>query len=144
MIITMKKNCPVIQEVIISLCTINDLLSCSFQLSIFARPVPLTSVSQTIFTHFSSQMHSPRPRLGDIVDSGIGLSYRPGQPMQPGGQVRQPYAGADFILPVRIYEFGYSSQGNLPSELPPTWPLAYLKSKENGMWGREQWGGWSA
>ncbi len=27
--------------------------------------------------------------------------------LQFGGPVRQPYAGVDFISPVRIYEFGY-------------------------------------
>jgi hypothetical protein len=27
--------------------------------------------------------------------------------MQPGRLVRKPYAGVDFISPVRIYEFGY-------------------------------------
>ncbi len=29
------------------------------------------------------------------------------QPMQTGGPVRQPYAGVNFIPPVRDYEFGY-------------------------------------
>ncbi len=29
--------------------------------------------------------------------------------MQPGGPVRQSYAGVNFIPPVRNYEFGYSS-----------------------------------
>jgi hypothetical protein len=46
---------------------------------------------------------------GDTVDSGIGFSYRPASPMLPGGPVQQPYAGVNFILPVRDYEFGYCS-----------------------------------
>jgi hypothetical protein len=37
------------------------------------------------------------PWGGDKVDSGI----------WPGGPVRQLYAGVDFILQVRVYEFGY-------------------------------------
>ncbi len=49
----------------------------------------------------SSQIHSPW--LGDLVDSGIGLSFQAA--MQPicslTGPVRQPYARVDFIRPVR-------------------------------------------
>ncbi len=52
---------------------------------------------------YCSQIHSPW--LGDIVDFGIGLSYRPVS-LLPGGPVRQPYAGVNFIPPVRDYEFG--------------------------------------
>jgi hypothetical protein len=38
------------------------------------------------------------PDLGDIVETGIGLSYRHAmQPMQPCEPARQPYARVDFI-----------------------------------------------
>ncbi len=50
------------------------------------------------------------PDWGDKVDYGIGFSYRTAMPMQPGGPVRQPYAGVNFIPPVRDYEFGYTGQ----------------------------------
>ena len=43
-----------------------------------------------------SRMHSPW--MGDIVDSGTDLSYRP---------ANRPYAGVNFIPSVRDYEFGY-------------------------------------
>jgi hypothetical protein len=45
--------------------------------------------------------------LGDIVNSGIGSSYRHARlHVMAGWPVRQPYAGIDFIPPVRDYEFG--------------------------------------
>ncbi len=47
---------------------------------------------------FCSQMHSPW--LRDIVDSGIGLSYRPASLCSLAGLY-------DFISPVRDYEFGH-------------------------------------
>ncbi len=50
------------------------------------------------------------PDWGDKVDYGIGFSYRTAMPMQPGGLVRQPYAGVNFIPPVRDYELGYTGQ----------------------------------
>jgi hypothetical protein len=31
--------------------------------------------------------------------------------MYPGGPIRKPYAGVDFIPPVRDYEFGYWKHG---------------------------------
>jgi hypothetical protein len=69
MIITMKKNCPVIQEVKISLCMINYLLPCSSQLCLFYICPPCTAhFCFSNYFLFSSQMHSPR--LGEIVDSG--------------------------------------------------------------------------
>jgi hypothetical protein len=65
-----------------------------------------------------SQIHSPRLRV--IVDSGngIGVSYPPAtgrQPMYPGGLVvRQPYAGVNFMPPVRDCEFGYCFEHKAP------------------------------
>ncbi len=50
---------------------------------------------------FSTQLCKLQPNsqilTGDKVNSGIGLSNRPHLLMQPGGPVRQPYAGVDFI-----------------------------------------------
>ncbi len=46
-------------------------------------------------TCFCSQIHCPW--MGDVVDSGIGFSYRPA-------------SLCDFIPPVRDYEFGYRKQ----------------------------------
>jgi len=46
--------------------------------------------------------------LGDIVNSGIGLSYRPASLCSLADRCdTQPYAGVYFIPPVRDYEFGY-------------------------------------
>ncbi len=42
------------------------------------------------------------PWLGDKVNSGIGLSYRPANLL-----AREPLAGVDFILRSGIFEFGY-------------------------------------
>jgi hypothetical protein len=44
---------------------------------------------------------------GDKVNSGMGLSYWPAILHRLVGPVRQPYAGVNFIPPVRAYEFGY-------------------------------------
>jgi hypothetical protein len=43
--------------------------------------------------------------------------------MYPGGPERQPYAGVDFISPVRIYEFGFRT-AILRNEI--TDPLIFL------------------
>ncbi len=49
------------------------------------------------------------PWLGDKVNSGIGLSYRPANhACSLGVPVRQPYAGVDFLPHLGIYyELGY-------------------------------------
>jgi hypothetical protein len=46
------------------------------------------------------------PDLRDKVDSGRGLWYLPARLHR---LVQQPYAGVNFVLPVRDYEFGYCS-----------------------------------
>ncbi len=48
------------------------------------------------------------PDREDKVDSGIGLSHRPASICRLPGLyiVQQPYAGVNFIPPVRDYEFG--------------------------------------
>ncbi len=46
--------------------------------------------------------------MGDIVDSGLGLSYRPAS--VDWRAVQQHCAGVTFIPPVRNYEFGYKQQ----------------------------------
>ncbi len=56
------------------------------------------------------------PWLGDKVDSGIGLSYRPASICSLAG--RQPYARVDFIPPSqgRDYEFGYRNITRRPQD----------------------------
>jgi hypothetical protein len=49
------------------------------------------------------------PDWDDIVDSGIGLSYRPARIHKAGGPVRQPYAKVDFIPQSRTGNFCLSS-----------------------------------
>jgi len=47
--------------------------------------------------------------MGDMVAFGIGLSYRPPRLCSLAGHYEpalQPYAGVNFIPPVRVYEFG--------------------------------------
>ncbi len=46
--------------------------------------------------------------MGDIVNSGIGLSYRPTIAYVACQADTQPYAGVDFIPPVKDYEFGHN------------------------------------
>ncbi len=62
------------------------------------------------------------PWLGDKVDYGIGLSYRPASHVACGVSVQQLHAGVDFISQSGIYEFGYSNQlaGSLVSA-PNSW-----------------------
>ncbi len=46
--------------------------------------------------------------MGDIVESGIGLSYRPANILYVAWRASTTtYARANFIPPVRDYEFGY-------------------------------------
>jgi hypothetical protein len=60
-----------------------------------------------------SQIHSPW--LGDLVDSSIGFSHPPVCPcMYPGGSVRQPCAGVNYIPQVRDCEFGYCFEHKAP------------------------------
>jgi hypothetical protein len=55
--------------------------------------------------------------LGNIVDTGIGLWYRPASQCSPGGPVRQPYATVDYSpsqgLRIWLQESG-EGEGKLP------------------------------
>ncbi len=46
--------------------------------------------------------------MGDIVNSGVGLSYRPTIAYVAYQAGTQPYAGVDFIPTVKDYEFGHN------------------------------------
>ncbi len=73
------------------------------------RFLHVTYLGVTFYTHSSNQIHSPW--LEYIVDSGIGLSYRPlsyrpASLCSLAGRTTLCHI-VDFISPVRGYEFGY-------------------------------------
>ncbi len=92
-----------------------------------AWPFPLypfyvvnSSFIVAFYAEILSQIHIPDWGIYyTVVDSGIGLSYRPaprlhrlaGRYDNPMPELTlSPQSGVDFISPVRIYEFGYCSR----------------------------------
>ncbi len=67
-----------------------------------------------------SHIHSPW--LGDKVDSGIGLSYRPASQCSPAGRyiIRYPMPESTFFPLVSDYEFGHWSVLSLSCSFQPT------------------------
>jgi hypothetical protein len=68
------------------------------------------------------------PWLGDKVNYGLGLSWRPASLCSLPGCIRQPYAGVDFIPPGRDNEFGYGTTTLWHSRLYPPPPQSEIKS----------------
>jgi hypothetical protein len=96
--------------------TVTD-LQMKFAASRFPQSTPLTKVISSSRIRRSMTGGQSQIRHRAIV---LGRQH-----MQSGGPVRQPYAGVDFISPVRIYELGYSFadsefwRGGLAGEVVP-------------------------
>jgi hypothetical protein len=115
-----------------------------FTLFYIRSPPPCTAhFCFSYYFLFSGQIHSPW--LGDIVDSDIWLSYRPASLCS---LVVNRYDNQmpELTLSAQSGTINLATAHKATSLVysPRRDPLAYLKPKENGTGGREQWGGWSA